>query len=263
MASTLLPRGKRGDVWAIYAFCRHVDNVVDDAVDHELARQELGEWRRWLQSGGPPPEPVWIPQLLGDVLSHTGSDRQPYLDLIAGLESDLGMRRVGTRDELDLYCYRVASTVGLMLLPVFGDCQPEARDGAIALGHAMQLTNILRDVGEDLRLLNRIYLPADQLAAFGVTEDMLRAGVIAEGFVSLMESEIARARDLYGRGKLTVLRTPPDCRLAVATAYRVYSAILDEIERAGYDVLSRRAYVSRRRKLQLLYHAWRDARGRE
>jgi phytoene synthase len=260
-ASMLLPPAKRTDVWAIYAFCRHVDNVVDEAADPEGARSDLAEWRRWLHGeAAESPDPQWIAELLQDVLARHAASREPYLELIDGVELDLDKARYETWDELSEYCYGVASTVGLMLLPVFGQTGSGAEDGAIALGRAMQLTNILRDVGEDLRVRDRIYLPAEEMRAHGVTEEALRSLRIDEPFVRLMQAQIARAQELYERGRAIVARTSPDCRMAVATAARVYGSILDAIERRGYDVLSARAYVPRWRKLLLLWPAWRDTR---
>jgi phytoene synthase len=181
----------------------------------------------------------------------------PSLELIEGMRMDLSQNRYATFEDLRLYCYRVASTVGLMASHVIGFSEPDALDHAIDLGVAMQLTNILRDVGEDARN-GRIYIPLDEMAHFGYTEEELLRGEINERFVQLMQFQIQRARHLYERAQPGIEYLEKDSRTAIATAAHLYSRILDVIERNGYDVFNRRAYVPFREKLTGFYRVWRQ-----
>jgi phytoene synthase len=167
------------------------------------------------------------------------------------MEMDLTPRRYASFAELDLYCYRVAGTVGLLLAPVLGAAQPAAAEPAVEMGKAMQLTNILRDVREDLRS-GRLYLPQDELRAFGVKEEELERGWITPQFCALMRAQVWRARTLYARAAAGVpfLRGPAN-RMLVRLMGTLYGEILRDIERRGYDVFSARARVPGTRKLAL------------
>ncbi len=172
---------------------------------------------------------------------------EPALDLLLGARRDVTVRRYETYDDLLDYCYLVASTVGLMTAPVLG-----YEDGALpygaALGRAMQMTNILRDVGEDARM-GRIYLPAEDLRRFGYSETRLFAQTVDSDFVALMRFEIARVRAMYADAAPGIALLAPSSRHTVRIALSLYRQILDEIERNDYDVFTRRAYVPMRAKV--------------
>jgi phytoene synthase len=171
----------------------------------------------------------------------------PALSLLRGARNDVTIRRYETYEELLEYCYLVASTVGLLTCPILGH-EPEAPQYGIALGRAMQMTNILRDVGEDARA-GRIYLPAEDLRRFDYSESRLLAGTIDDNFIALMKFQIARVRRMYEEAAPGIELLSPSSRYTVRLALSLYRRILDEIERNGYDVFTRRAFVPMRSKI--------------
>ena len=171
----------------------------------------------------------------------------PALDLLSGARTDVTVRRYETYADVQRYCYLVASTVGLLTSPILG-YQDGALEYGVALGRAMQMTNILRDVGEDARM-DRIYLPAEDLRRFGLTERDVLAGTIDARFTALMRFEIARVRDMYDDAAPGIALLSPASRHTVRIALSLYRRILYEIERNDYDVFTRRAYVPVRAKL--------------
>jgi phytoene synthase len=230
--------------------------VMDDLVDEPPAglsqaeiRSRLGEWRRWLESrGDASPEPAELAVALRDVIDEYELPTVYLTQLLDGLESDLGTVQMTDFAALRRYCFQVAGTVGLAMCHVLGARQPEALAAAAELGVAMQLTNVLRDLGADLRT-GRCYLPADELARFGCSPERLRALAVQrrpdDEFRALLRFQIARARGYYARGLAGVWLLPPEARPAILVAGRLYRAILGTIEANGYDVLDRRAVVSR------------------
>jgi len=257
-ASRLLPERKRADTWVLYAWCRHVDDLVDEA--QERPDEALSGWRAWLGGASDRVDPGPLATAVRDVMARNNISPEPFLDLLDGVESDVRRRRMATWAELREYSRQVASTVGLMLVRVYGRLSDEADEHAADLGLAMQLTNVLRDVGEDLRERDRIYLPAEEMTRHGVSEEDLIRQRVSEGFIQLMREQIARARDYYTRAQSLYACIEPDARMACATAACVYADILRSIERNGYDVLTRRAIVSSARKLALIPRAWSMAR---
>jgi phytoene synthase len=249
LACRLLPTVKQRAIWAVYAFCRHADDLVDRP-RAEPAAIALAAWRDELLRAydGCPTHPITV--ALADVLRTYPIPLQPALDLLAGVEMDIAPRLYATWEDLRLYCYRVAATVGLLTLPVLGARSPEASTYAVDLGLAMQLTNILRDVGEDARM-GRIYLPLDEMRRFGYSTARLRAGQIDPSFRGLMRFQIERARDYYARAQPGIRLLDPDARLPVHLASALYGQILNQIEANGCDVFSRRAHLSTMAKL---YH---------
>ena len=198
-AFVTLPRDRRRAIYAAYAFARLADDIADgDAAPEDKAAQ-LSDLRMRLRAAfaGAPETPVLL--ALADAARTYGIDPSLFEQLLDGVEMDLAPRRYATFDELRDYCYHVASVVGLISIEIFGYDDPCARDAAIDLGLAMQLTNIMRDVKEDADA-GRVYLPQDEMAQFGYTEDALRAGVVDEHFVALMRHHAARARAYYARG---------------------------------------------------------------
>ncbi|MBO9540601.1 phytoene/squalene synthase family protein [bacterium] len=260
-ASFFLPPACRVAMYALYAFCRTADDLVDraDGRDPALVRAELAEVRATLTSiyDGLNPAGAYWPALT-DAIRRYRVPIRPFLDLLDGVEMDLDRSRYRTFEELEGYCYRVASTVGLMLCHVFGFRDASALPYAAEMGKAMQLTNILRDVAEDLRL-GRLYLPQAELAAFGVDEEDLRAGRMTPAIRALMRYQVERARALYRHAHQGVeYLDNPFSRFTAHLMGRIYGAILDEIERRDHDVLSARAFVSTPRKIALLAACVRD-----
>jgi phytoene synthase len=232
---------------AVYWFCRTTDDLVDEAPSPDSAARDLAAWDeavRAMLAGRSPSHPVL--RLFGRAMAEHSIPHEYPLELIEGMRMDLTISRYENFERLRLFCYRVASVVGLMMMHVIGfrrDPSAYAED----LGIAMQLTNILRDVGEDLRR-GRIYLPLDEMSEFGYGEQDLARGVRNGAFHRLMEFQVRRARAHYAASEPGIALLDPRGRFAVQVASRVYSGILAQIERSGNDVFARRAVVPARRK---------------
>ncbi|MGL5195512.1 MAG: 15-cis-phytoene synthase CrtB [Chroococcales cyanobacterium] len=267
LGTLLMPEAKRRAIWAIYAWCRRTDELVDGPGARFTTPETLDLWEGYLESifAGTPIEDSDVAMV--DTVERFSLDIQPFRDMISGQRMDLYRSRYQTFEDLELYCYRVAGTVGLMSLPVMG-IAPVVRSSpwessepvdpsaeAVALGIANQLTNILRDVGEDARR-GRIYLPLEELALFDYTEEDLLNGVVDERWQQLMRFQIQRARKFYVKAEKGILALNPDARWPVWSATMLYSQILDAIERNEYDVFSQRAVVPRYRKMISLPLAW-------
>ncbi len=249
LSSLLLPTAKRDAIWSIYAFCRYTDDLVDNPLHREHPAGLLDDWEEQLVNHSPRHPVALVYQHVAD--SYSIPLKIPQ-ELIAGVRMDLERSRYETWDDLRLYCYRVASVVGLLLLPVLGyEGGEQTVDYAIELGIAMQLTNILRDVGEDARM-GRIYLPQEDIARFGYDEERLRAGVIDENFTALLDFEIARARTYYRSAQRGIAMLDKSARPAILASALLYSRILNSIESNGYNVFSRRAFVNKPRKAYLI-----------
>ncbi|MCP9849921.1 phytoene synthase [Cyanobium sp. Morenito 9A2] len=262
LGTLLMPPAKRRAIWAIYVWCRRTDELMDSAEAQgrpvaELAAR-LDGWEQRTRELFKGVVRDGLDLVMHDTLERYPQPLQPYLDMIEGQRMDLRQHRYATFEQLGLYCYRVAGTVGLMTQEVMGldpaytsapwsHC-PDTTDAAVALGIANQLTNILRDVGED-RARGRIYLPLDELECFGYGEDQLMAGVLNDNWRALMAFQVARAREWFSRSEAGVRWLAPDARWPVWASLRLYRAILDVIEQHGYDVFNNRAYVSRAGKL--------------
>jgi phytoene synthase len=271
LGTMLMPEAKRRAIWAIYVWCRRTDELVDGPRSDLTTDATLDQWEKDLETifAG---QPLQDPDVaLVDTLQRFPIDIQPFRDMIEGQRMDLYRSRYETFEELNLYCYRVAGTVGLMSTAVMGidtaeHTTPWQRSGrpaagefseinpleeAVALGVANQLTNILRDVGEDARR-GRIYIPLEDLALFHYTEADLLSGVVDDRWRELMRFQIQRARKFYARAESGITLLSPDARFPVWAALMLYRQILDVIERNQYDVFRKRAYVPGLRKLLCL-----------
>ena len=261
LGTLLLPHEKRRAIWAIYVWCRRTDELMDSPEAQARSVEELADrLNRWelktrdLFKGQVEDE---LDAVMVDTLERFPQNIQPYLDMIEGQRMDLTWTRYPRFDDLRLYCYRVAGTVGLMTQGVMGLDQayssapwsdrPDTSDAAVALGIANQLTNILRDVGED-RGRGRIYLPLEDLEHFGYSEDDLMAGRINQAWKDLMAFQLSRARAWFDRSEAGVRWLSRDARWPVWTSLRLYRGILDVIERHDYDVFNKRAYVGKLNK---------------
>jgi len=262
LGTLLLPLEKRQAIWAIYVWCRRTDELMDSAEAQARPVSELADrldrWEektRALFNGTVEDD---LDAVMADTLDRFPQDIQPYLDMIEGQRMDLTWTRYPTFDDLKLYCYRVAGTVGLMTQGVMGvdsayttapwSHRPDTSDAAVALGIANQLTNILRDVGED-RGRGRIYLPQEDLRRFGYSEEDLLAGRLNDAWRNLMAFQLERARDWFARSEAGVRWLSADARWPVWTSLRLYRGILDAIEQLDYDVFNNRAYVGRLGKM--------------
>jgi len=250
-ASHVLPPEKRAGSYAVYTFCRRADNIVDLPASG-APQQELAQLRDLLDrvfgSAGTLEAP-WL--ALRDTVQRFDIPIDYFHDLLRGVEMDLTKSRYVDFAELDEYCYCVASVVGLMMSRIFGVSDPAVLERALEMGTAMQLTNILRDVGEDYRM-GRVYLPQKELAAYSYTEADLAEGRIDQRFKKLMEFQIARARDYYRKAAPGIEIIPDDgSRTCARLMSTTYAQILDRIEMNGYDVFRRRAFVPLSGKLRI------------
>lgn len=253
MASALLPEEKRSAARALYAFCRTVDDIVDES-DAEDRDMRLGYWKRIVQSAVAP-ESDLIATAWVDTLTRYHIPRIYALQLIDGVARDLTQTRYQNFDDLSTYCYGVASTVGLMSMYIVGFKSNDALPYAIKLGVALQMTNILRDVGEDYRN-GRIYLPQDELALFGLTEADIASGVVTEKWRTFMRFQVERARALYAEAWQGIGMLEREGQMAIAAASDFYSAILEDIEAHDYDVFTRRAHLGAWGKISRVPALW-------
>ncbi|HSO11481.1 MAG TPA: squalene/phytoene synthase family protein [Anaerolineales bacterium] len=252
-ASGLLPEEKRSAVRALYAFCRTVDDIVDESTDTERDSQ-LDYWRRMVEHGSFFHNDL-IAAAWADTLARYHIPRHYALQLIDGVNRDLAQSRYQTFDELATYCYSVASTVGLMSMYIVGFKTNEAVPYAIKLGVALQMTNILRDVGEDYRA-GRLYLPREELAFYGIHEQDIAEGRLTDTWRQFMKFQIERTRHLYEESWAGVKFLEREGQLAVGAASVFYQGILDEIEKNDYDIFTKRASLSAFGKLSRIPSLW-------
>jgi 15-cis-phytoene synthase len=266
LATLLLPAAKRPAVHALYGFARHADDIVD-AMDGSLttAQREsaLETWaERFLSGAG---DDVVLPAI-HDTIMRYAIPLQHFESFIASMRMDLTTSEYATWDDLQQYMYGSAAVIGLQMLRVLGTTPglqtaavPYARD----LGIAFQLTNFIRDVGEDLQR-GRIYLPKDELAWFGVTRDDLASGIVDANIRRLLAFQVARARELFRTAEPGVRLLAPTSRDCIRTAATLYAEILDAVEAVDYRVLNQRVSVSRRRRatvaLPAMVRSWRSRR---
>jgi 15-cis-phytoene synthase len=251
-----LPPPRRRAITALYAFCREVDDVVDEVADPAVARTKLAWWRQEVARtfDGTPQHPVAL--ALKPIVREFALPPEHFQTVIDGMAMDLEQARYVDFAALELYCHRVAGVVGLMSAEIFGFADPRTMGYARDLGIAFQLTNICRDVGEDARR-GRIYLPQEDLARFDVTPSALLRAEYTDGVRSLMAFEVSRAQEWYGRA---LAQLPAGDRKAQRTGLimaAIYRTLLDEIARDGYRVLDRRTALTPLRKLWI---AWKTAR---
>ena len=256
MGTLLLPVEKRKAIWAIYVWCRRTDEIMDSLEASTKSQDELAEnlntWEENTKNVFKGNIKSELDAVLLDTIEKYPQSIQPYLDMIDGQRMDLNKFRYKDFDELKLYCYRVAGTVGLMTQNVMGidsaytsapwSAKPDPSEAAIALGIANQLTNILRDVGED-RQRGRIYLPQEDIEKFNYSEEKLLKGEINKQWKALMKFQLTRARDWFQKSEDGIKWLSSDARWPVWTSLRLYRGILDSIERLDYDVFNNRAFV--------------------
>ncbi len=285
-AAKFLPKHKQRPIYAVYALCRSVDDEVDEAevLSEPEAIEAVERWKSKLNKVYFDNDNSGFGIENTELREKTYRDQKPKsekenlvlyawkdllktykipqnlpLELMKGVIQDTHIKRYETFDELYIYCYRVASTVGLMSSEIFGYAEPETLRYAESLGIAMQLTNILRDVKEDAAI-GRIYLPQEDLRKFNVSENQIFAGKTNENFVELIKFQIERAREFYRKSYKGITLLEKDARFTVLLALRIYSQILDEIERQDYDVFQKRAHTTFRRKVFSVPKIWLEAK---
>ncbi len=250
-----LPVDKRNAIIAVWDFCRAVDDAVDEPGERDPA-SALAQWRGEIARlyGG---DQATTPQgaRLAPFITAFSLPRSAFEDLIDGVAMDLQRSRYDTFEELRQYCLRVASAVGLICVEIFGYRDVQTRDYAIDLGIALQLTNIIRDVAPDLER-GRVYIPTEDLQRFGCTEGDLRAGVVNDRIRRLLAFQVDRARRFYRKADAALPRRDERRMVAARIMGAIYSDLLRSIERAGYDVFSRRARVARARQALVAAMTW-------
>jgi phytoene synthase len=250
-----LPAERRRAITALYAFCREVDDVVDESADAQLAATKLAWWRAEVGHlfAGTPQHPVT--RALLPCLGQYSLSQQQLLEIIDGMEMDLRQSRYLDWPALEAYCYRVAGVVGLLAAQIFGYRNESTREYARRLGIAFQLTNIIRDVGEDARK-NRIYLPMDDLKRFGVPASDILQAKDTRAFQALMRFEAERARAHYAEAMAALPAADRRAQRPGLVMAAIYRALLVEIERDGFRVLSQRTSLTPLRKLWIAWKTW-------
>ena len=253
-ASGLLPEEKRSAVRALYAFCRTVDDIVDEVGARKDCGFELDYWRDIVQTASPADDNL-VAAAWADTLNRYHIPRHYALQLIDGVARDMSQTRYQTFEELTTYCYSVASTVGLMSMYIIGFKGHEAVPYAIKLGVALQMTNILRDVGEDFHN-GRLYLPREELVFYGIRDSDIAEGKITKRWRQFMRFQLERTRQLYEESWEGVKMLEREGQLAIGAASTFYSGILEEIEKNDYDVFTKRASLSTMRKVSRIPSLW-------
>jgi phytoene synthase len=258
LAFVLLPKPKRDAMSALYAFCRNVDDIADeDSAPVEERRKQLADWRADIARAceNQPPQ-FTVNRELQPVIRQFSLPFELFDELIKGCEMDLDIKRYGNFEQLELYCYRVASVVGLLSIHIFGYENPATREYAISLGKALQLTNILRDVKTDASR-GRIYLPESELKKFGVSESDILQGRYSDKFRALAESIAVHAKQFYSAAKKAL---PGEDRKNMAAAElmgMVYWRLLKKLESAQFDVFGPQPLgLTKSQKLALIFQSW-------
>jgi phytoene synthase len=258
LAFILLPKAKRYAMSALYAFCREVDDVADEeTIPLEKRRADLAGWRQDIRlacDGGTPSFPV--NRELQAVIAQYHLPFNLFDELIRGVEMDLAIKRYQTFEELEQYCYRVASVVGLLSVEIFGYQNPDCRQYAVYLGQALQLTNILRDVRNDAER-GRIYIPLEELARQKVSSEEILASEYSDRFAQAAASVAARARNFYSLAERTLPASDRRSMIAAQLMGSVYARLLRELERKRFDVFGPHPVrLSRATKILLTLRTW-------
>ena len=253
-----LPPERRRAITALYAFCREVDDIADEVADTGVARTKLAWWRTEIANlfAGHPAHPVT--RALAPFVEPYGLDAARLNEIIDGMEMDLAYHRYPDFEALRLYCHRVAGVVGQLSASIFGYSNPTTLEYAESLGLAFQLTNIIRDVGEDARR-DRVYLPADELARFGLSAEDILAGRGGPAFEKLMAFQAERAHAHYD---LAMSKLAPEDRRSQRAGLimaAIYRTLLREIARDGFQVLDRGIRLTPIRKLWIAWRTWAAA----
>ncbi len=254
-ASLPLPRDKRRAIYAVYAYCRLCDDIADGDLPIDEKYRGFAEVRRNLQSSTTTGEDAQMYLALRHAAETFGIPYSYLDEILQGVEMDMVKTRFADFDELREYCYKVASVVGLVCIRIFGYTDENAEEYAVDMGLALQLTNILRDVKEDIERC-RVYIPQDEMRRFGYTEAELERGAMTDGFRALMAHQAQRAQEYYDRSRALFPLIAADARACPQLMHATYNGILRRIERTDYDVFSQRIGLSGGAKLMLLARLW-------
>ncbi|MGE5410924.1 MAG: presqualene diphosphate synthase HpnD [Clostridiales bacterium] len=255
-AFSLLPVEKRDAMNTVYAFCRQTDDLVDNTSDSEEVKFEmLRKWRIELENSFKGRSEYQLLNRLAKIISQFNIPVDPFFELIKGMEMDLQKNRYFSYDDLVLYCYRVASTVGLMCIEIFGYKKNSTKDFAINLGLALQLTNILRDVKTDAQN-GRIYLPQQDLDKFNYSENELLNNVYNNNFVSLMKYEADRAREYFNKANRSLDFEDKPAMFAARAMQHIYYKLLQKIEAKNYNIYNNNIRVSKLEKAGIALGVW-------
>jgi 15-cis-phytoene synthase len=251
----LLPSAKRKAVKTVYAFCRILDDIVDQDPRGRNPAAEIEEWRRELELCYQGQPSTRFGEELTDAIEEFELPKQSFVDLIDGMEMDLNWQSYQSFADLREYCYRVASAVGLICIEIFGYELPRTREYAVNLGLALQLTNILRDLREDAQR-GRIYIPIEDLERFGYSEKDVKSNVYNTPFVNLMRFQVTRARTYFERAEACLSSQDRPSMFAAEIMGAIYREILEAIPALQYNVFRERATVSKKRRIQIALGTW-------
>lgn len=255
-AFSLLPDSKRDAMNTVYAFCRKTDDIVDEGNEpDEIKYEKLHKWRLQLEKAVNGHSEYNLLNKLGKTISQFNIPLDPFFELLKGMEMDLQKKRYLNFEDLKVYCYRVASTVGLMCIEIFGYKHSSARDFAVDLGIALQLTNILRDVKKD-SLNGRIYLPLEDLKKYNYTEAELFNQTYNSNFASLMEYEANRAQQYFDKATMSLNLDDKASMFAARAMQHIYHKILEKIISEHYDVYHHNIKVSKLEKAGIALGVW-------
>lgn len=263
-AFSKLPKGKAEAVYAIYAFCRQADDTADAQKPIEEKKKNLIKLEKDLHAfvaGNTPNHPMW--RALRDVFHRYRMEPKPFFDQLEGQKRDLSFKEIKSMTDLKEYSYYVAGSVGLMLLPVLASDQDDRKPleaSAISLGVAMQLTNILRDIGEDYRDNNRVYIPSDLLEKYKVDLPMIMQEGPNDRFIALWEEIAHESQTGYREFWESIQLYDKDCRFPILVSAKLYSAIMDSVRQNGYECIKTRNYVSERKMAALVLEARKQAK---
>lgn len=255
-AFNLLPKPKRDAMNAVYAFCRQTDDIIDEGTDSDDIKYErLRKWRIEFEKALKGNSNYPLLNKVADIIKQFNIPIEPFFELIVGMEMDLQNKRYFSFDDLVKYCYRVASTVGLMCIEIFGYKNKSTIDYAVNLGLALQMTNILRDVKVDAEK-NRIYLPQEDLQEAGYTEKELFDNIYNEKFINLMKKNAKRAHDYFDRANYYLDPNDKGGLFPARAMQHIYFSLLKKIEKKNYDVYSQKISVNKLEKVYLAFGVW-------
>lgn len=255
-AFNLLPSEKRDAMNTVYAFCRQTDDIVDESYEpDDLKYEKLHKWRIQFEKAISGQSNYPLLNKLGKTISQFNIPLDPFFELVKGMEMDLQRQRYLSFEDLKLYCYRVASTVGLMCIEIFGYKHQSAKDFAINLGIALQLTNILRDIKKDAQK-GRIYLPQNELNKFDYTEEEIFTNTYNENFKSLMNFQADRAKYFFDKATQSLNLDDKPAMFAARAMQHIYYRMLEKIIDADYDVYSNNIKVSKLEKVGISFGVW-------
>ncbi len=256
-----LPKKKRDAIFTVYSFCRHTDDIVDDIQSPGEASQKLDKWREELDRcyDGQPHHPITT--ALHEAAQTFSIPKDYFHALIDGCEMDITRKRYQTFDELQQYCYHVASVVGLICIEIFGYRSPKTKDYAIDLGMALQLTNIMRDVGEDARN-GRIYLPIEELEQFNYSEEEILNEIYNDSFIELMRFQEERARGYFNKAIEQYERRDHHLLFPAEIMRKIYFKLLNNVAAIQYNVFNDRVRVPNWEKMMIALQLWLGSRWR-